>query len=245
MTDTQAKPRPLIAAKERGPGPGRYALPSTLGTVGHDATKKHEPAFTFGSSLPNPMFRKTIGPGPAYAIEPSVNRYGKDGTPKYSVGGRVKELATDKTPAPGAYSPEKTAPLGEKKAPSYTMGARTKLRKRDAVPAPNTYSLPVTVGDAPKYSMTARSNRGGFAEDLAKAPAPGQYNVPAPDANHTKAPAFTMQSRTFMPTDATKKPGPGAHSPEKVNVNKPSAPKYTLGSKHSEYITPLIIDVPD
>ena len=47
---------------------------------------------------------------------------GKDGTPKYSVGGRVKELATDKTPAPGAYSPEKTAPLGEKKAPSYTMG---------------------------------------------------------------------------------------------------------------------------
>jgi hypothetical protein len=46
-------------------------------------------------------------------------------------------------------------------------------------------------------------------------------------------------------SDATKKPGPGAHSPEKVYVNKPSAPKYTLGSKHSEYITPLIIDVPD
>ena len=51
-----------------------------------------------------------------------ISDAGKDGTPKYSVGGRVKELATDKTPAPGAYSPEKTAPLGEKKAPSYTMG---------------------------------------------------------------------------------------------------------------------------
>ena len=30
---TQTKPRPLIAAKERGPGPGRYALPSTIGFV--------------------------------------------------------------------------------------------------------------------------------------------------------------------------------------------------------------------
>ncbi len=45
--------------------------------------------------------------------------------------------------------------------------------------------------------------------------------------------------------DATKKPGPGAHSPEKVVVNKKAAPSYSMGSKHSEYITPLIIDVPD
>ena len=45
--------------------------------------------------------------------------------------------------------------------------------------------------------------------------------------------------------DATKKPGPGAHSPEKVVVNKPRAPQYTLGVKHSEYITQLIVDVPD
>ena len=45
--------------------------------------------------------------------------------------------------------------------------------------------------------------------------------------------------------DVTKKPGPGAHSPEKVVANKPRAPQYSLGSKHSEYITPLIIDVPD
>ena len=29
---TETKVRPMIAAKERGPGPGRYSLPSTVGT---------------------------------------------------------------------------------------------------------------------------------------------------------------------------------------------------------------------
>jgi len=200
MTDTTAKPRPLIAAMERGPGPARYALPTTLGTSGHDATKTLDPAFTFGISLPNPMFAKTTGPGPAYAIDPAITRNGKEGNPKYSVGGRQKALKSDLTPAPGAYSPEKTAPLNEKKAPSFSMGARTKLRKRDAVPAPNSYSLPEKLGDAPKFSMTARSQIGSFAEDRAKAPAPGIYNVPTSETYKNKAPSYTMQGRTFMPS---------------------------------------------
>lgn len=46
-------------------------------------------------------------------------------------------------------------------------------------------------------------------------------------------------------TDSTQKPGPGAHSPEKVYINKPSAPNFSLGIRHSEFITPLIIDVTD
>jgi len=46
-------------------------------------------------------------------------------------------------------------------------------------------------------------------------------------------------------TDSTKKPGPGAYSPEKVSVNKPSAPKFSLGIRHSEYVTPVIIEVRD
>ena len=35
-----------------------------------------------------------------------------------------------KTPSPGAYSPEKVHPQGEKHAPSYSMGQRTRYRKR-------------------------------------------------------------------------------------------------------------------
>ena len=51
-----------------------------------------------------------------------MSRTGKDGQPKYSIGARPKDQHADKTPAPGAYSPEKTAPLNEKKAPAYSMG---------------------------------------------------------------------------------------------------------------------------
>lgn len=157
----------------------------------------------------------------------------------------MKELVSFSNPAPGAYSPEKTAPLGEKKAPAYSMGARTRLRKKDVTPAPNNYTLATHVGEAPKYSMTGRSKIGGFAEDLAKAPGAGTYSVPAPDAVDRKAPAYTMQGRTFMPSDQTKKPGPGAHSPENVTATLRRAPAYSLGGKHSEFITPLIIDVAD
>ncbi len=81
--------------------------------------------------------------------------------------------------------------------------------------------------------------------DLAKAPGAGTYSVPAPDAVDRKAPAYTMQGRTFMPSDQTKKPGPGAHSPENVTATLRRAPAYSLGGKHSEFITPLIIDVAD
>lgn len=37
---------------------------------------------------------------------------------------------TFKTPAPGAYSPEKVHPQGERHAPVYSMGNRTRYRKR-------------------------------------------------------------------------------------------------------------------
>ena len=47
------------------------------------------------------------------------------------------------------------------------------------------------------------------------------------------------------PADSHSTPGPGAYTPEQVNVNKRSAPKYSLGIRHSEYITPLILEVPE
>ena len=46
-------------------------------------------------------------------------------------------------------------------------------------------------------------------------------------------------------TDSTKIPGPGAYSPDKVYVNKPAAPKFSLGIRHSEFVSPLIIEVRD
>jgi hypothetical protein len=48
-----------------------------------------------------------------------------------------------------------------------------------------------------------------------------------------------------MPQDNTKKPGPGAHRPETVTMNRKKAPSFSMGVRHSEYLTPLIVDVPD
>ena len=80
QTSPNGKQRPLIAARERGgwgtcphaahygetsyparlpppstagPGPGRYALPSTLGSVNHDPTKITNPSYRFGMRLNN------------------------------------------------------------------------------------------------------------------------------------------------------------------------------------------------
>lgn len=155
-----------------------------------------------------------------------------------------------KTPSPGAYSPEKVHPQGERHAPQYSMSNRTRYRRHDNNPAPNKYCLPPVLGSRQanmqssySYSMTGRSNIGSYLEDLAKCPGPGQYNGTGPDLYKTKAPLYTLRSRNYMPGDSTQKPGPGAHCPERVNINKPMMPKHSLGIRHSEFVCPLFMDV--
>lgn len=48
-----------------GPGPGRYALPSTLGSVNHDPTKRTNPSYRFGMRLSNASKR---GPPRAWDV---------------------------------------------------------------------------------------------------------------------------------------------------------------------------------
>ena len=153
-----------------------------------------------------------------------------------------------RTPAPGAYYPEKTHAHLERFTQTYSTGGRTRFRKHDANPAPNRYSLPQLLGsgqpnslNSPSYSMIARRTAGSFSDDLAKTPGPGQYNAVIPDAIKSRQPIYSLQGRSYMPGDNTRKPGPGAHSPEKVSINKPSQPSYSLGIRHSEFVTPLII----
>jgi len=239
------KVRPNIAAKERGPGPGRYGLPTTIGNAGHDATKKQSSAFTFGTHLGTTMGKKTVGPGPAHLIQASQLRGGKTTGPSCSIPGRAKDFKAQRVPGPGAYAPENVKIDKGVIAPKYTMRARTQLRKKDVVPASNAYSLPSQMGKAPKYSMTGRATIGGFAQDLAKAPGPGKYGKTNPNVDKNKAPSFSMRARTKMPQDLTKKPGPGAYNPEKVTITKTKSPAYTMGIRHTQYTTPLIVDVMD
>ena len=155
-------------------------------------------------------------------------------------------------PGPGTYDNHRVHPQGERHAPKYSMAERTRYRKRDSNPAANAYSLPQLVGPKiinkqahPAYSMTGRSKINGFDEDLARTPGPAKYNVTSPNLYRNKQPLYSMLGRNVMPGDNTRKPGPGAHSPEKVYVNKPRAPVVSMGIRHSEFITPLIIDVTD
>lgn len=53
----------------------------------------------------------------------------------------MSSTATFKTPAPGAYSPEKVHPQGERHAPAYSMGSRSRYRKRKCAHFSNKLSL--------------------------------------------------------------------------------------------------------
>lgn len=246
--------RPKIAAMERGPGPARYALPNLTGGVGHDATKRYYPMYSFGRNLGTSFFKKDFGPGPAHAIDPTITHHGPDGNPHYSLASRHKELVPFSTPGPGAYAPEVkiTCFQGEKIPPAYSMSTRTKFRKKDANPSPNSYTLPAMLGprvpnrvSSACYTMPGRISMGGFDVDYAKTPGPARYNVTTPDSYQKKAPTYTMLARNYMPGDSTKKPGPGAHSPEKVTATKQKRPAYSLGVKHSDFLCPLILDAAD
>lgn len=245
MPSEQTKVRPMIAAKERGPGPGRYQLPSSVGFTAHDVTKKKAPGFSFGTKLPNSILKKSDGPGPKDNVAPSITRTGKQSSPAFSMGSRPAGFKQGRTPAPGAYSPENVKVDKGRSAPAYTMRPRVTGRKTDTTPAANTYNLKTTVGSAPKYSMTSRSAMGGFAQDTAKAPGPGKYNPTNPDKFKKRGAAYSMAARTYMPSDQTKKPGPGAHNPEKVTAGAKNSPAFSMGIRHTEYLTPLIVDCPD
>ncbi|XP_038572916.1 outer dense fiber protein 3-like protein 2b [Micropterus salmoides] len=237
-----------------GPGPGRYGLPPTIGFVDHDFTKPTSPAYSFHGKMSDNMYCVDSSPGPQYHIDAKITRFGRDGTPAYSMLGRIKaQRELFQTPGPGAYSPEKAPPCNlQRRPPSYTMSSRTHYRSIDSVPAPNKYCLPPLMGSqvpnkpaSASYTMSGSYSTGGPSVDLAKTPGPCRYNSTDPSVYLPRQPAFSMLGRHSFPRDATKKPGPGTYNPEKVTVHKARAPAYSLGIRHSEFVTPLVVNVSD
>ncbi|XP_030290135.1 outer dense fiber protein 3-like protein 2b [Sparus aurata] len=254
MKSQMEKKYPVIAGREKGPGPGRYGLPPTIGFVGHDFTKLTSPAYSFHGRMSDNMYCVDSSPGPKYHIDAKVTRFGRDGTPAYSMLGRMKaEKELFQTPGPGAYSPEKAPPCNlQRRPPSYTMSSRTHYRGIDAVPAPNKYCLPPLMGPqvpnkpaSASYTMSGSYSTGGPSVDLAKTPGPCRYNSTDPSVYLPRQPAFSMLGRHDLPRDATKKPGPGTYNPERVIAHKARAPAYSLGVRHSEFVTPLVVNVSD
>ncbi|KYO42603.1 outer dense fiber protein 3-like protein 2 [Alligator mississippiensis] len=233
-----------------GPGPGRYSLPPTIGFVNHDYTRLTSPAYSLHRRLDDSVYLKDASPGPCYYVEPQLTRFGRARGPAYSMRARAKPRGHPQTPGPGTYSPEKAPLITRRQAPSFTMGTRTACRVTDPVPAPNRYALPSLLGarvpakpSSPSFTISGRHQKGSYSEDLAQTPGPGRYNSTDPSTYLRRPPAFSMLGRRIAPKPAFQTPGPGTHSPEKVTAHRTRAPAYSLGVRHSDFLTPLIVDV--
>ncbi|XP_030076054.1 protein CIMAP1D [Microcaecilia unicolor] len=250
MGETGEKKHPMIAARDTGPGPGRYSLPPTVGFMSHDYTRFTSPAYSFHGKLSDSMFFKDSSPGPCYYVDAKVTRFGRHEGPSYSMLPRAKPAAKKVSgPGPGLYSPENAPHPHHRRPPSYSMGIRTKYRSLDPVPAPNTYTLPCLLGpripskpSSASFTISGHVKSGGFSEDLARTPGPGHYKTTDPGTYLRRGPAFSMLGRHRAATKSFQTPGPGAHSPERVTTHKARAPIYTLGIRHSDFLTPLIVD---
>lgn len=249
MSQEDTIPRGPIEAMEKGPGPARYALPPAIGGKNHDLRKWQAPVYSL-SGITRP-FKGDGVPGPnKYEIKSDLTRKGKDGTPRYSLASRNKDLKRDNFPSASHYKTENVWPQGERKRPSYTMGARVRYTQRENVPGPNNYTLPVLIGPkimtstkrgGPSYTMSDRSNIRSYSEDLAKTPGPAQYGATENNNYLKKQPQYTLQGRSKLPKDHTQKPGPGAHRPEGVTVNKKRAPAFSMGKRHSQFTRILMV----
>uniref|UniRef100_A0A674F3L6 Outer dense fiber of sperm tails 3-like 2a n=1 Tax=Salmo trutta TaxID=8032 RepID=A0A674F3L6_SALTR len=247
----EVKRRPIIAGRGKGPGPGHYALPPTIGYVNHDLTKPSSPAYTFHRRMSSNMVSVDCSPGLQYHIDTKMTRFGHVGTPSYSMLGRARRVAElFQTPGPGAYSPEKA----HLRPPSYIFapGSRSRYRIMDSVPAPDRYTHSNLLGSqvphkpsSVSYSLAGRRQVGAPSEDRSMTPGPGRYNRTDPSVYLTRQPSFSIQSRTTRASDQSQKPGPGTHSPEKVLLHLPRPPAFSLGITHSEFITPLVVVVSD
>lgn len=148
------------------------------------------------------------------------------------------------TPGPGQYNTERIVPPMERRAPSFTMSTRTRYRSADNVPAPNRYSLPCTLGDKVPHvkggmsvTMSGRHEIFSSSYDFARTPGPAGYPAISANVTKSKRPVFTLKPRTDMPRSKMNNPGPGAYDPDK---QKTSNYKFTMGTRHSEFIMPMI-----
>ncbi|XP_068460173.1 ciliary microtubule associated protein 1B [Clinocottus analis] len=241
------KPRGPIAALYGNPGP-KYALPGLTGIRNHDPTKYKAPMYSFGTRHDHRY--DTTSPGPSYLIPSNITRVGRDGAPAFSLYSRPKELHSFQAPGPGKYSPEHSEKLHFRTSPAYSLSGRSKDISNFQTPGPACYSLPQMLGHntvvasaAPTFSFCGRNKFGTFHEDLKKTPGPAAYKVVDPCVYRYKPPHISMLGRNFPPGETSRKPGPGAHYPEQVTSTRAQAPSFSFGLRHSDFLSPLIIDV--
>ncbi|GAB0175387.1 outer dense fiber protein 3B [Grus japonensis] len=193
-------------------------------------------------------------PGPKYGLPTNVGYRLHDPSrgraPAYSFGVRTGGRQDERSPGPAYLLPPGTTAKGQDGTPAFSIYGRPRDLPPIHTPGPGpaAYRLPPMLGprvvsksSAPNYSIPGRSHVGAFYEDLCKTPGPCSYRVVNPDVYKQRAPQYSMLARNALPGDTTAKPGPGAYSPEQQGRQR----GLTFGIRHSDYLAPLIVDVPD
>ncbi|KAK7789714.1 hypothetical protein R5R35_009571 [Gryllus longicercus] len=224
-----------------GPGPGAYLLPPLTGYENHDIRKRRPPAYSLAKRM-DPLY-KIVTPGPQYAIEKNYTRYGKDGTPAYTMRPKTFIMSRLQIPGPGAHSPELCPRMKEIRPPAYSMSSRTNPRKVHDNPSPAQYELPKYLGpniplkpSLPAYSLGNRE-RGVTAFPT---PSPSEYTPVMTEIYKRRYPQYTMGARLMFGCDRTPRPGPAAYYPTFNQCREP--PNFSFGIKHSRYMKPVILE---
>ena len=145
-------------------------------------------------------------------------------------------LVSFKTPAPGAYSPEKVHPQGERYAPAWSCGSRTRYRKRK-----ETMRLQLK----PTLQPTMQSPLNIFFLKLSfyfvlgdSTPSPSSYTLPpllGPKiANKFSSASYSMTARAKtggFAEDLAKTPGPGNYRTVDPAVYKKKDPAYSMNQR--------------
>uniref|UniRef100_A0A8C8R5N9 Outer dense fiber of sperm tails 3 like 1 n=1 Tax=Pelusios castaneus TaxID=367368 RepID=A0A8C8R5N9_9SAUR len=222
------------------PGAGKYGRQPCTGIRNHDFTMFAEPAYTMHIKHTEKILADTVSPAACF-IDPHLSRFGWWKPPSFHI---------QNIPAPNEYHTEKVHPQGEPYAPAYSLAIRTRYRENDPNPAPNAYTLPGMLGpglpikpSAPCYSMASKVNMWSKMEELAKGPGPASFIRPEPNVYLHRQPAYSMWRKYMSVRDST--PGPADYETNRITITKPRAPDFSLGIRHSEYLTPLVIDVMD
>uniref|UniRef100_A0AAZ3SC05 Uncharacterized protein n=1 Tax=Oncorhynchus tshawytscha TaxID=74940 RepID=A0AAZ3SC05_ONCTS len=162
----------------------------------HDRTKHSSPAYTFHRRMSSSMVSVDCSPGPQYHIDAKMTRFGRVGTPSYSMLGRARRATA------GPYSPEKAhlrpssytiCSLSQTEGVKSDVGAPSEDRSMTSGPGRyNSTDPSVYLTRQPSFSMQSRTTR---ASDQSQKPGPGTHSPEKVLLHLPRPPAFSLGIR--------------------------------------------------
>lgn len=222
--------------RREGPGPGKYALPSTIGCKTHDPRKTKLPCYSIGKRIRDKY--DAVGPGPGkYAID-KYNRYGREHFPAY-MGDLVHDKRHDQAPAPNAYLLP-TPNVHARRQPAHIIGQKLIDRYNTGTPGPNIYKLPRVIGpNTGPVTATPKAPVFSIAKRL-----PINYNVGVPGPKYLPKPIDQGKLPTTLKFRTKERIGNEVPGPKyNLQFHKPGrkSPAFSMGIRYPDWVEPHII----